>query len=157
MSKGLYSVQDGHWVPLLYPVDETGGKTLKPFSMAMYAHASIVLLIGVSAAAPGAITVNACTDAAGDNPTALAFNLFKGETTNVDTLGARTAVAAAGYTPPATDSIFYVIEIDADQLPQGSPYVQVVEADTTNSVISSAVAYLSGGRQTCDQSATVLT
>lgn len=157
MSKGLYSTQDGHWVPLLYPVDETGGKTLKAFSTAMYAHVSILLMIGVSAAAPGAITVNACSDAAGDNPTAIAFNLFKGETTDTDTLGARTAVTSAGYTPPATDKIFYVIELDAEQLPQGFPYVQVALADATNSVIASAVAYLSGARQACDQSPTVLT
>jgi hypothetical protein len=156
MSKGFYSAQAGHWVPLLYPVDETGGKTLKAFSMATYAHASILLMIGVSAAAPGAITINACTDAAGDNPTPIGFNLFKGETTDVDTLGARTAVTSAGYTPPATDKIFYVIEIDASELPQGSPYIQVVCADATNSVIASAAALLSGGRQVSDQSATVL-
>lgn len=157
MSKGFYSAQAGHWVPLLYPVDETGGKTLKAFSMALYAHASILLTIGVSAAAPGAITVNACTDAAGDSPTAIPFNIFKGETTDADTLGVRTAITSAGYTPPATDKIFYVIEIDAADLPQGSPYIQVAEADATNSVIASAAALLSGPRQACDQSATVLT
>lgn len=156
MSKGFYSTQDGHWVPLLYPVDETGGKTLKAFSMAQYAHASILLLIGVSAAAPGLITLNACTDAAGTGATAIAFNVFKGETTDTDTLGARVAVTSAGFTPPATDKIFYVIEIDAESLPQGSPYIQVVEANTTNSVIASAAALLSGPRQACDQSPTVL-
>jgi hypothetical protein len=156
MSKGLYSAQDGHWVPLVYAVDETGGKTSHAFSLAKYAHASILVVIGVSAAAPGAVTLNACTDASGSNATAIPFSVFKGETTNTDTLGARTAVTASGFTPVATDNIFYVIEVDADQLPQGSPYLQLVEANTTNSVINCAFALLTGGRNISDQSDSVL-
>jgi hypothetical protein len=157
MSLGFFSAQSGHWVPLIGPVDETGGKTSHAFSMAMWAHASIAIMIGVSAAAPGAITLNACTDAAGDNPTAIPFNVFKCEVANSDVLGPKVAVTSAGFTPPATDNIFYVIEIDAQQLPQGSPYLQLAEADATNSVINAAIALLSGGRQISDQSATVLT
>jgi len=156
MGLGFYSTQAGHWVPLVFPVDETGGKTSAAFSMAKYAHASIVIGIGVSAAAPGAIQLQACTDATGANPVAIPFNLFAGETTNTDTLGAKVAVLAAGHTPPATDNTFYVIEIDAQSLPQGSPYLRLVETDGANSVINAAFALLSGARQASDQSATVL-
>jgi hypothetical protein len=75
---------------------------------------------------------------------------------HTDTLGARIACTSTGFTPPATDKIFYVIEIDAAALPQGLNWLKLTEADTSNSVIDSAIAFLSGGRQVCDQSATVL-
>ena len=153
---GFFSAQDGHWVPLVSPVDETGGKTSNAFSMAMWAHASILVAIGVSAAAPGAVTLNACSNAAGAGATPIPFNVFKCETQNGDVLGAKTAVTATGFVPAAVDNIFYVIEVDAQQLPQGLPYLQLAEADATNSVINSAFALLSGGRQISDQSATVL-
>lgn len=156
MSLGFYVAQAGHVVPLIAPVDITGGKTSPAFSMAKYAHASIILAIGVSAAAEGAVTLNACADAAGTGPTAIPFNVFKCETTASDVLGAKVACTAAGFTPVATDGIFYVIEVDAQQLPQGLPYLQLACADTTNSVIASAFAILSGPRQASDQSATVL-
>lgn len=156
MSLGFQVSQAGHVVPLIAPIDITGGKTSHAFSMAMYAHASIILGIGVSAAAPGAVTLNACSDAAGDNPVAIPFNVFKCEVANSDVLGPKVAVNAAGFVPAAVDGIFYVIEVDAQQLPQGLPYLQLACADAANSVIASAFAILSGPRQASDQSATVL-
>lgn len=112
--------------------------------------------MGVSAAAATKILVNACTDAAGTSPTAIPFDIFSCESANADVTSGRTAVAAAGYTPSNADGIFYVIELDASQLPQGSPYVQLQITNGVNSVIASAVAILSGGRYINDQSATVL-
>jgi hypothetical protein len=155
--KGYVSAEQGHWVQLLPAIDETGGKTTSCFSMKNYQHASIFIGIGASAAAPGAITVQQCTDAAGDNPTAIPFNIYKGETTNVDTLGARTNILAAGYTPPATDNIFYVIELDASELSDGYTYVRVVDANGSNSVIASVSALLSGARYAHTLSASAIT
>jgi len=110
----------------------------------------------VSAAAPGAITVEACTAQDGTGATGIAFDIFKSETANGDVLGARTSVTSSGYTPPATDGIFYVIELDSAQLPAGSKYVRVSIANTSNSVIASIVFILSGARYAGDQSPTVL-
>lgn len=154
---GFYTAQEGHVVNLIPPVDITGGKTGQPFSMANWAHASILLQIGVSAAAFTKIIVNACTDVGGDSPTAIPFDIFTQETAGAshDVLSGRTPVAATGYTPSANDGIFYVIEIDAAQLPAGSPYVQLDLTNGSNSVIASAVAVLSSGRNTSDQSLTV--
>lgn len=156
-AKGFYTAQDGHLVNVLAPVDITGGKTGAVFSMADYAHVSIVIQVGVSAAAFTKILVNACTDAGGDGATAQAFNIFTCETAAGDVLSGRTAVTSAGYTPSANDGIFYVIELDAAALPQGSPYVQLSLTNGSNSVIASALAILSGSRYANDQSATVLT
>ena len=152
--KGFVVSEMGHVVQALAPVDITGGKTGQAFSMKNYKHASILVLIGASAAAFTKIIVNACTDAAGDNPTALPFEIYTQETAAGDVLSARTDVAAAGYTPSANDGIFYVIEIDSAELPQGSPYVQVQLTNGVNSVIAAVVAVLSGARYEEAQSPT---
>jgi hypothetical protein len=146
--KGFVSAEEGHWVLAVAPVDFTGGKTAQAFALKDYQHASIFIGVGASAAAWTSIVVNACTDSSGSNPTAIPFNIYKQETAGAshDVLGARTAVAAAGYTPSANDGIFYVIELDASELPDGSPYVQVVNANGSNSVIATVVALLSGPR-----------
>jgi len=130
--------------------------------MAGAAHASIILQLGASAAAPTGVTVQAGTataavGAAVAGAAAIPFDLFKQETAGAanDVLGARTAVAAAGFAPSANDGIFYVIEIDGDSLPAGSDYVQLNIANGVNSVIASAVAILSGLRYAGESSATV--
>jgi hypothetical protein len=146
--KGAVLAEQGHFVNILAPVDVTGGKTAQAFSLKNHAHAAIVVQIGVSAAAPTAILVNQCTDNAGSNPVAIPFAIYKQETAGVsnDVLGVRTAVTAAGYAPSANDGIFYVIEIDASELADGSPYVQLQITNGANSVIASALAILTGDR-----------
>jgi hypothetical protein len=156
MGLGTYTAQAGHWVPLINPIDITGGKNSPWINLAKYAHASILIQIGVSAAAPGLVTLNAASDSSGTGSTAIPFNVFKGETAATDVLGARVAVAAAGFTPSANDTIYYIIEIDAQSLPQGLNWLQLAMANATNSVIASAAAWLSGARQASDQSPTVL-
>ena|SRR5438270_10618253 len=130
--------------------------------MKNYQHATILLQIGVSAAAftkifvkNGTATAAVGADVAG--AAAMAFSIYKQETAGAanDVLGARTAVDVNGYTPSAADGIFYVIEVDASELPDGSPYVQVVLTNGTNSVVASAVAILSGARYAETQSPTV--
>lgn len=155
--KGFVLAEEGHVVQAIAPVDITGGKTGQAFSMKKYQHASIIVLVGVSAAAFTKIIVNQCTDAAGDGATAIPFYIYKAETAAGDVLGARTAVAAAGYTPSANDGIFYVIELDAAELADGSPYVQVQLTNGVNSVIGACIAILSGARFAETQSPTEIT
>jgi hypothetical protein len=157
--KGFVLSEEGHIVQVTAPVDVTGGATGQAFSMKKYQHASIIILAGVSAAAWTKIIVNQCTDHTGANPVAIPFSIYKQETAGAsnDVLGARTAVAAAGYTPSANDGIFYVIELDASELANGSPYVQVQLTNGTNSVIAAIVAVLSGARYSETQSPTETT
>ncbi|MBS1803519.1 MAG: hypothetical protein JST28_09130 [Acidobacteria bacterium] len=152
-AKGFRVAESGHVVNALPPVDITGGKTSQAIDMALAGHVSFILQLGVSAAAPGAVTVQAgsATAAVGSNvtgATAIPFRVYKQETAGAanDVLDAGTDVTAAGFTPSANDGIFYVIEVDAEQLPAGKPYVQLALANTSNSVIASAVAILSGLR-----------
>jgi hypothetical protein len=124
--KGAVLAEQGHFVNILAPVDVTGGKTAQAFSLKNHAHASILIQIGVSAAAFTKILVNQCTDNTGANPVAIPFSIYKQETAGCRTMcSARARRSAAGYTPSANDGIFYVIELDASELADGSPYVQL--------------------------------
>jgi hypothetical protein len=254
MSKqGFYAAQEGHVVPILYPQTISGGVTAKPFNLMGNDHASIVISFGAKVAAETAILINAGTNEAMAVSAAIAFDLYKGETSgsNVTDTGSATAyavaalggitapvsgqevvftavnansgtsatlainggsakalknvgvtaltigqiaanstvtviydgtewiiqpvnppadvllpnstlnsgrfaVTAAGYAPPATSDIFYIIEIEAAQLPPGSPYVQLQITNGANANYASAIAILSGGRNTSDQSLTVI-
>ncbi len=162
MSLGFYTAQKGHVVNILPPVDVTGGKTSQAFSMAGASHASIILQIGASAAAPTGVTVQAGTATAAVGASvagaaAIPFDLFKQETAGAanDVLGTRTPITTAGFAPSANDGIFYVIEFDGEDMPAGSPYVQLNIANGVNSVIASAVAILSGLRFAGESNPTV--
>jgi hypothetical protein len=167
---GFNIAEGGHVVQILPPVDITGGKIAQAFSMAEYAHASILVLIGVSAAAFTKIivsigTATAAIGTAVAGATAIPFMLYKQETAgaNEDVLDGGTLVAATGYTPSANDGIFYVIELDARALEAAAgelgtdPYVQLSLTNGSNSVIASAVAILSGARAASLSSPTVTT
>lgn len=157
--RGFVLSQQAHVASALAPVDITGGKTGRWFSLAKYEHISFVIPIGVSAAAFTKILVNAATDKNGTNSTAIAFDLYTAETSQVDLLASKQRIAAAGYTPSANDDIFYVIELDAaDVIAQAGEtfkYVTVQFTNGVNSVIAAAVAVLSGSRFAGDQSPSV--
>lgn len=145
-AKGFVVAEEGHVVQALVPASTTGGATCHAFSMKNYKHASIIILLGAMAAQLTSIVLNACTTAAGAGPTAIPFNVYKMETTNGDVMGPRVAVPATGFQPPNTADIFYVIEIDSSELPQGSPYLQLVIANGANADFGAVVAVLSGSR-----------
>ncbi|KKK97969.1 hypothetical protein LCGC14_2647430 [marine sediment metagenome] len=145
-----------HIVNIMPPIDITGGVDADVFSMANYKHATIILAIGVSAAAFTKILVNEVDNFAGDNPVAIPFALYAEETALGDTLAAKEAVAAAGKTPSANDGIMYVIEIDADELSDGKGFIELSITNGVNAVLASAVAILSGARFGGDQSATAI-
>lgn len=164
--RGTVLAQQMHIANVIDPVDFTGGKTGRWLALKAYEHVTFILSIGVSAAAPTAVLVQAATSAAGAGAVAIPFNVYKSETAGVDLLGARTPVTAAGFAPSANDGIFYVIELDAAEVlsaagvpPAGEPfaYVTVQVTNGANSVIASCVAVLSGARFGGDQSPSVNT
>ena len=155
--KGFNVAEQGHVVNLIPPVDISGGASGDVFSMANYAHASIIVQVGASAAAFTKIILNECTSFAAAGATAIGFRVYKEETAAGDTLGAAVAAAAAGVTPNAADNIFYVIELDASELSDGSNFVQLQLTNASgNSVLASAVGILSGARYGKPESATAI-
>ena len=145
-----------HFVNIWSPKDVTGGVVGDRFTMANHRHATIHLAIGVSAGAPTKILVKNCTAFSGGTATAIAFNIYKEETDGGDTLGARTAVLAAGTTPSANDNIFYVIELDASELTDGYEFVEISMTNASQEVFSSCVAILSGARYGKSESLTAI-
>jgi len=161
--KGFVLAEQGHVVNILPPVDVSGGKKSQAFSMKNWQHASIIFPVGVSAAAVTSVTVKAGTAAAAvgadvANGVAIAYRLYRQETASGDVLSVGENLASTGLTDmSANDGIFYVIELDASELPDGKPYVQVVIANGANSVIAGLIAVLSGGRYEHRASETVIT
>ncbi|KKL05912.1 hypothetical protein LCGC14_2601270, partial [marine sediment metagenome] len=66
-------------------------------------------------------------------------------TASGDTLSARTAATTAGVALSTNTGTMLIIEVDADELPDGSPFLRVKHDTVTNSDIS-ITAILSGGR-----------
>lgn len=154
--RGFTIAEAGHVVNVIPPIDITGGITGDRFSLAKHAHATIVVQVGVSAAAFTKIELYECDAASGGTATKIAYSAYKEETSNGDTLGAKVAVDVNGITPSANDDIFYLIELDAAALAEGFPWVEVRLTNGANSVIASCAAILSGARYASPESATVL-
>ena len=158
-AKGIYVAQECHVVNLLPPVSLNATTTSNKFNMKNWRHASIILQIGVNGGSP-VVTLKSSDNGSPENTTAIPFNLHDGETaynaTNGDVLGPREAIAATGFTPAAANNIYYVMELDADTLPAGQDFVEVVLTSPTTCLTSIDVI-LSAGRYEHDQSETVLT
>ena len=155
-AKGFYVAQEGHVINALPPVDINGGKNSDVWSMKEYAHATILINMGVTGAA-STVTLEECDDIVPTTKTAIAFNVFKEETDAGDTLGALVAAAAAGFASSANNNIMYVIEIDASTLAEDYPYLRVVFSDPAAATFAAVMVVLSGGRYHRDQSPTQLT
>lgn len=154
--KGMNVAEQAHIVNILPPVDITGGKLSQRFHMKAHQHATIIIQVGVSAAAWTKIILNSATAASGGTSTAIPFVLYACETTTADVLAAREAILAAGRTPSAVDSIFYVIELDASELIDGAPWVELSLTNGSNSVLASAVAIVTGARHASAASPTIV-
>ena len=161
-AKGINIAEEGHVVMVLFPRDITGGvsqnKGLQRFNMANYAHASIMFLFGVTAAAATALKIYNCQDAAGTGRTAIAFNYYSQTTTaSGDVLSAKTAATSSGIASPGDqDGSTYLVELDASELSDGYNWVEVEITAPGSSILCSVAAILSGSRYAQLSSPTVL-
>ena len=156
MPKGFYLANDGHFVLAVAPIDINGGIVNSDvFSMGKYAHASIVVMLGVTGAAT-TITVEECDDFVPTNTTAIAFASYAEETAGGDTLGTKTATTSSGITGSTNDGVFYVIEIDAAELTDGRPNLRVVFSDPSSATLAAVGVFLSGARYGQEQSPTAI-
>jgi hypothetical protein len=156
--KGLNLAETCHIVNILPPidVDTASGASLVCFSMENYSHVDIVIQTGVTNATAGTITVEEATTLAAGTVTAIPFSYYAETTAAGDTLGERTTVANIGFALSANDNCMYVISIDAAELTDGYPCIQVEWSNPGGSTLGSAIAILSGARYGGDQSATAI-
>lgn len=86
---------------------------------------------GVGLLGTSTLTVEACSDAAGNNPTAVPFR-YQSVTGADDVPSDVTAAAAAGFATTAGSSQLYIIEVAAQALPAGKPWVRLKAVEVVN-------------------------
>lgn len=149
------TAEEGHVVQAVAPVDINGGVSSDVFSMKGHQHASIMLGLGVTFGA-ATVTVEACDDFTPTTTEAIPFAYYAEETDGGDTLGARQAATAAGFATTPNDNAFYVIEVDAAELPEDKPNLRVVVSDPGGVTIATILVVLSGARYGGVESATAI-
>lgn len=148
------TAENGHPVLIIPPWGSNAPtKDSVVFSMKDASHVTILLAVGTQA---GTFDVDlvACDDFTPSNTSAIPFAVYKEETGDGDTLGSRTAVVSTGYATSATNNIFYVIEVDAEELPEGYPNLQLKLSALDNTTYICAWAILSGLAYQGDQTRT---
>ena len=87
------------------------------------------------------VTVEECTDAAGADNVAIAFNYYLSTTADSSSFGARTAATAAGVAIGGATRML-AIDIDASELSPTKPFVRVKIDDPGVATLTSVVAII---------------
>ena len=154
-AKGINLAEEGRIMTLIPPIDRSGIATDSTIvcDMRKYVHATVICSIGLNGpTATGILTVKSvnklptCTVS-----TALAFRYYRYETNqlaaNGDLKSAMVWAATTGIVPLATTTgAMYVIELDAEELPEGHIGFVVGYADPAAACVSSIIAILTGAR-----------
>jgi len=118
-----------HVVGLVSPVD-TASTTVNSdvINMGKNHAACIAVYIGTITGDTAVITVEECDDVTPSNSTAIDFRYREsGATGTSDAFGDMATAASTGVTVAATDDDhIFLIDIDADELSDGYPYLRVV-------------------------------
>ena len=157
MSRSINIAEECHVINLIAPIDINGaGASSEVFSLGNYAHASIIVQLGVTGAAT-TLTIEECDNITPTTDTPIVFNYWAEATAGGDTLAVKAAAEVGGIALSTNDGVFYVIEIDAAQLAAGYPYLQIELSDPSAATLASAVAILSGSRYATEASGTAIT
>ena len=151
-SKGFTIAEQGHLVNILPPASAVTALTSDSFLMEGWGHASIIVQSGVGSACTITVFDSASAAASGAS---MVFNYAQETSAAGDTLAALAAATTAGVAMPTADNTMMVIEINADELRDGYPWI-LIRADATTANYISAVAVLSGGRYQKDITATAI-
>jgi len=94
------------------------------------------------------MTIEACSDASGSNPEAIAFPYAKNEACPADDFGAWLAATTAGFTTTANKDAVYVAEVKGTDLPRGKPFVRAKLTEVVNDpVAGDLIILVTGGQQ----------
>ncbi len=93
------------------------------FNMALYSHIAFIVSEGVGTTGTVVITVEECTSIAGANAVAIPFKYRLQEVIGVN--AAVIQATAAGFTMPAGGAQVAIIELDAAELSEDSPFVRL--------------------------------
>jgi hypothetical protein len=154
--KGFVAAEQGHVLLNIYPQGTvvTTALTASCFSMENWGHATILIAGGVGTGTT-AITVGECTGSGGTGRTAVTFRYAKEDTGGGDVLDAALALASTVSLSAGSTGVLIVIELDAQDLTDGYPWIQINAASATARDLS-IMTVLSGGRYQEDITATAL-
>ena len=151
-SKGFTVVEQGHVVSIIPPASATTALTSDCFLMENWGHASIILTTGVGSGCTVTVFDSNSATASGAS---MAFNYAVEGTALGDTMDAALAAATTAGTALGSSGETMIIEIDADELRDGYPYI-LVRTDNVTAMYIGGVAVLSGGRYQKDITATAI-
>jgi len=154
-AKGINLAEEGRIMTLIPPIDRSGVATDSTIvcDMRKYVHATVICSIGLNGpTATGilkVVSVNKLPTAT--VTTDLAFRYYRYETNQLaasgDIKGALTWAETTGIVPVATTTgAMYVIELDAEELPQGHIGFKIAYANPAAACVSSIIAILTGAR-----------
>ncbi len=103
-------------------------------NMENYAAARFILHKGVGAIGTSTLTLEACDDAAGNNPVAIPFS-YQAYTGADDIPGAVQNATTAGFNTIAGSSQLYVLEAEAQRMPASKPWLRLKSVE----VVANAV------------------
>lgn len=102
--------------------------------VANYHAARFILHKGVGATGTSTLTVEACSDAAGNDAEAIPFS-YQAYTGSDDVPGAVTNATTAGFATTAGSSQLYVLEVESQRMPAGKPWIRLKAAEVVDSAV----------------------
>jgi len=151
---GFTVAEQGHVVSMVSPVDVTVATSSEVISMENWSHVTFICMKGAGSSAT--IQLEECTSFAGAGAATRIFSYAREATAAGDTLSALTIATTAGIALTTASGVLLVIEVDADELTDGYPYLRLKCADPGTSSLQAWVAILSGGRYQEDITATAI-
>ena len=121
-------------------------------SLALHKKAVFIVHQAGGTTGKATLTVEACDDVSASATTAIPFAYSvggDGSGAGGDATGTLTQATAAGFDTTAGSDRLYIIEVDADTLPEGKPYLRLVCTEAVDDPVTGAVEIaLFGGRYT---------
>ena len=152
---GFNIAEQGHVVQMLAPVSLGAATTSECISMENWSHVSFICMKGAGSAAT--IRLEECTAFAGTGAATRIFSYCIEEVAAGDTpAAALQSATTAGIALSTGSGIYMIIEVDADELTDGYPYLRLKCADPGTAHLGAWVAVLSGGRYQKDITATAI-
>jgi hypothetical protein len=122
-----------------------GSKATDWINLKNYDSVLFVINQGVGATGTFTVVANMAEDAAGTGSTAIPFSYRNvADTTSSDVPGARTSATASGFTTTAGSNQIQLVEVQASDLDDDSPFVQLATTEVVDSPIDGGIVAILG-------------
>lgn len=130
-----------HFVTGLDPVADALAGTVYSdvVKVSEYHLAEFILHKGVGTTGTSTITIEACSDAAGNNPEAVTFEYQAYDSTTDDVPDDVVQATVAGFTTVAGSSQIHVIGVSTDRLPEGKPWLRLKAVEVADDPVLAGI------------------